>query len=310
MKKAWLHLFLFVATVCTTWGSYYFSLGGEAGSSSERLVNAGLFSLSVMLILGSHEMGHYLMARHHDVESSLPYFIPIPLGFGTMGAVIRLKGQIPNRNALVDIGAAGPLAGLLIAIPLFAVGLKMSAIVDAPLPPPLLPGQMSLWSVVPRLPELWHWMFGPDQPVTSVTQFFGDNLLTWAMQQWIVGPLPSGKDLTANPVYLAAWFGMVVTMLNLMPIGQLDAGHLTFAWFGPRAITVGKAAALVLMLMVVFCSWTWVFWLLVTTKLVGFRHPPVILADAPLSFGRKAVCAICFVLSILTLMPMPVGVSF
>lgn len=310
MRRAWLHLVLFFATVGTTFGSFYFSLGDGVGLTSERMVSAALFSFSVMLILGSHEMGHYLMARHHGVDSSLPYFIPLPLGFGTMGAVIRLRGQIPNRNALVDIGAAGPLAGLLIAIPLFAVGLKLCAVVDAPETGPFFPGQMSLWSLVPRLPRLWLLLFGDGQEVTRVSQVFGDNLLTWAMQQWAVGPLPPGKDLAAHPVLIAAWFGMLVTMLNLMPIGQLDAGHLTFAWFGPRAITIGKAMALVLVLMVIFCSWTWVVWLAVTTKLVGFRHPPVMLPDEPLSAGRKAVCAICFVLSILTLMPTPVGVSF
>jgi membrane-associated protease RseP (regulator of RpoE activity) len=310
-KGPWLHLGLFFATVTTTFGTYFWSLGAnDPAPLSERVVNAGLFSFSVMLILGSHEMGHYLMARYHRVDSSLPYFIPIPLGFGTMGAVIRLRGQIPNRNALVDIGAAGPLAGMLIAIPLFAVGLKLCTIADVPAAPSLFPGQMSLWAVVPKLPKLYQLLFGAETAAGPVSQVFGDNLLTYAMQQWVVGPLPSGKDLNAHPVLLAAWFGMLVTMLNLMPIGQLDAGHLTFAWFGKHASTIGRVAAIGLMVMVVNCSWTWIFWFLVTTRLVGFGHPPVVMPDEPLTAGRKAVCAICFVLSALTLMPVPVGVSF
>jgi membrane-associated protease RseP (regulator of RpoE activity) len=257
--------------------------------------------MSVMLILGSHEMGHYLMARHHKVDSSLPYFIPIPFGFGTMGAVIRLRGQIPTRNALVDIGAAGPLAGLLIAIPLLIVGLSLSRVVDAPLAPSLFPGPWSLWVLVPKL---FTWFHSAAVDGGREYTLFGDNLLTWTLQRAVLGQLPAGKDVVPHPVFFAAWFGMVVTMLNLMPIGQLDAGHLTFAWFGPRAIAIGKAAAVVMVLLVVFSSATWLVWLLVTTRLVGFRHPSVVLPEEPLSPGRKAVCVVCFVFSVLTLMPM------
>lgn len=303
LRRLWLHLVLFGATVVTTFGSFYFFFT-SGQPTSENFVGAGLFSFCVMLILGAHEMGHYLMARHHDVDTSLPYFIPIPLGFGTMGAVIRLRGRIPSRNALVDIGAAGPLAGLLIAIPLLVVGIGLCPIGAAPTPPPLFPGQGSLWLGIPKLIALAR---GTTELAEPMTQFFGHNLLTWGLQQLLVGTLPPGKDLYVHPVYLAAWFGLVVTMLNLMPIGQLDGGHLTHAWFGPRAIPIGKAMSGVLVGLIVFFSATWIVWFLLTMKVVGYRHPEVMVPDEPLSVGRKVVCAVCFVLFALTLMP--VGVS-
>ena len=301
VKRLWLHVVLFFATVLTTFGCYFVFFASGDGSLSDQAVSAGLFSFCVMLILGAHEMGHYLMARHHLVDASLPYFIPIPLGFGTMGAVIRLRGRIPSRNALVDIGAAGPLAGLLIAIPLLVIGISLCRIGDAPALPPFFPGPLSLWTLVPKLVD------GVNPLGGGATQFFGHNLLTWGLQNLIVGPLPPGKDLYVHPVYLAAWFGLVVTMLNLMPIGQLDGGHLTYAWFGGRAVTLGKAMSVLLLGLVVFFSVSWIIWFFLTMKVVGYKHPEVIAESEPLSAGRKWICAACFVLFALTLMP--VGVS-
>lgn len=301
MKR--LPLLLFCLTVVTTFGSYFLFFT-SAEPTGENYLSAGLFSFCVMLILGAHEMGHFLMALHHDVDTSWPYFIPIPLGFGTMGAVIRLRGRIPNKNALVDIGAAGPLAGLLIAIPLLIAGITLCRLGDAPAPPPLFPGQQSLWLGLPKLIALFR---GTAQLEDPVSQFFGHNLLTWYLQEAIVGPLPPGKDLYVHPVYLAAWFGLVVTMLNLMPIGQLDGGHLTHAWFGDGAIRIGKAMSVLLVVLIVFFSATWIIWFLLTMKVVGYRHPEVVVPEEPLSRGRKVVCAVCFVLFALTLMP--VGVS-
>ena len=128
-----LHVSLFVATCATTFG-VFFSLfgGGVIGTVEDKLWGSAFYAGVVMLILLSHELGHYFMARAHGVDSSLPYFIPVPLGFGTLGAVIRLKGRIPTRNALVDIGAAGPLAGLLIAVPMLFAGVALSHVEKMP----------------------------------------------------------------------------------------------------------------------------------------------------------------------------------
>ena len=288
----------------TTFGSFFFQFTSEQEATGDRLVASGLFSFCAMLILGAHEMGHYVMARHHAVDSSLPYFIPLPLGFGTMGAVIRLNGRIPHRNALVDIGAAGPLAGLLIAIPLLVVGIKLCRIGDAPDLPGLFPGANSLWVLIPRWIALLRGGASSPDPMIEV---FGHNALTWGLQQLLIGPLPPGKDLFVHPVFLAAWFGMVVTMLNLMPIGQLDAGHLTFAWFGPRAVTIGKVMSAVLVVFIVFFSATWILWFILTRKVVGYNHPEVSLPQEPLSAGRKVVCFVCFVFFALTVMPVVIS---
>lgn len=318
MKKR-LPLILFLATVGTTFGTHLvfttpFGLAldearvfgtpilARGQPTVEELTNAALFSFCVILILGAHEMGHFLMARHHGVDSSPPYFIPIPLPLGTMGAVIRLRGQIPNRNALVDIGAAGPLAGLLVAIPLLVVGIMLCPVVEAPTGiPPMFLGDMSLGAGVPKLLAAFR---GEDLGGAS---YYGHNLLSWCLQELIVGPLPPNKDLLMHPVYLAAWFGLVVTMLNLMPIGQLDGGHLTHAWFGDSAITVGKAMSVVLVGLIVFFSFTWILWFLLTMKLIGYRHPEVVTPGEPLSIGRKVVCAVCFAFFALTLMPVQVS---
>ena len=131
MKRPLFHLGLFLATCATTCFAYFNQLDDRL-PVKDRLSDSVLFSFCVLLILGSHEMGHYLMARRHGVDSSLPYFIPFPFGFGTMGAVIRIRARIPTRDALVDIGAAGPLAGLLVAVPLLVAGTVLSHPMPSP----------------------------------------------------------------------------------------------------------------------------------------------------------------------------------
>jgi membrane-associated protease RseP (regulator of RpoE activity) len=125
------------------------------------------------------------------------------------------------------------------------------------------------------------------------------------LQRLVLGPLPPGKDVFVHPLVIAGWFGLLVTMLNLCPIGQLDGGHLSFAWLGPRAPAVGRAAALGLIVLTVFFSAGWLVWLLVTTKLIGFGHPEVVDPDEPLSPGRRLICIISLIALILCLVPIP-----
>jgi membrane-associated protease RseP (regulator of RpoE activity) len=262
-----------------------------------------------MAILTAHEMGHYVLARIHKVDATLPYFIPLPLlGAGTMGAVIRLRGRFPNRNALVDIGAAGPLAGLIVAMPLLYWGLSHSQVVDAPPPAPAFLGENSLLAVLRKLfewimAELTHAPSAPERISTGIQ--FGDNLLMQGLTWLAIGPLPEGKDVMVHPVVIAGWFGLFVTLLNLMPVGQLDGGHLTFALWGPRAQWIGKGVALVLLLLILFVSWSWIVWLVVASKLVGFGHPEVLEPEVPLSRGRKWICFLCFAALIGCAMPIP-----
>src|SRR5690606_1341938 len=193
--------------------------------------DAFTFALCLLLILGSHEMGHWFLARHHGVDASLPYFIPTPLvGFGTLGAVIRLRGRIPDRRALVDIGASGPLAGLVVAIPLLIYGLAQSPVVPAVPSAFAGGGPESRWGGLGRLPgsarvgAWWRWR-GCER---ALGLRFGGTLLLPVLTRGVFG-IPPGFDVAAHPVVLAAWVGLLVTMLNLLPIGQLDGGHLAYA---------------------------------------------------------------------------------
>jgi membrane-associated protease RseP (regulator of RpoE activity) len=310
-SRIWLHLLLFALTVITTYSAYAWSFGGSDDAQRLR-VESLAFSLSLMAILGSHEMGHYVLARIHRVDTTLPYFIPLPfIGVGTLGAVIRIRGRIPHRNALVDIGAAGPLAGLVVALPILFWGLCHSRVVDSPAVQSMFPGENSLWVLLRELfawamAKLTHATPSPEQAFTGQMQLiFGDSLLMQGLTRLAVGPLPEGKDVMVHPVVIAGWFGLLVTLLNLLPVGQLDGGHLAFAVLGPRARWVGKGVALALFVLMLFATASWGVWLVVTSKLVGFGHPEVVEPAAPLSRGRKWICALCFVALIGCAMPIP-----
>lgn len=304
--KPLLHLVLFGLTLLSCFVVFYQAYTDPQAAVNERALDAACFAGCALLILGAHEMGHYLMARQHGVDASLPYFLPFPLGFGTLGAVIRMRGVVPTRNALVDIGAAGPLAGLMIALPLLVAGTTLSHV--APVPLTQEPGFPGSISAVRLFSELLRWVLGRGGAEgAALHPYFGDNLLTLGAVRLVFGPLPPGSDVYAHPVFLAAWFGLLVTMFNLIPIGQLDAGHLTAAWWGPRAQRVGKVAALGVLFLALFCSASWLVWFLVTTRAIGFSHPEVSFPQEPLSRGRKVVCMVCFLALGLTLMPVPLG---
>ncbi len=189
---------LFAATVASCFLTWFVYDG-----TADRARHAAQFTGSLLAILLAHEFGHYIAARVHKVDASLPYFLPLPLlsPFGTMGAVIRMRSVIPTRRALLDIGASGPLAGLALAIPIYAWGVAHSPIVP-------LDGSGSV--------EL------------------GDSLLLRLLDHLFAGPVPDGMDIMLSPVAFAGWGGMFVTMINLLPVGQLDGGHVAFALFGPR----------------------------------------------------------------------------
>lgn len=314
-----LNLGLLAATALTTYATFrYVFLDGAELSAHQKLLQSVGFSLCLMLILGAHEMGHYLLARKHGVDSSLPYFIPLPfLGVGTLGAVIRLRGRIPDRNVLVDIGAAGPLAGVVVAIPILLLGLHWSQVVPSSTAAQPFPGDSSLWVLVP---ELLRWLgvkLGLAHAAVSASPavsaeavpVFGDNLLMLGLERLTFGALGPGRDVWVHPIVIAGWFGLLVTMINLVPIGQLDGGHLTYALFGARARTVGKAMAVGLLFLCVFETAGWLVWLFISVKLIGFGHPPVVREELPLTRGRRWICYVCAVVFVLCVTPLPVSVS-
>jgi len=196
---------LFLATVA----SCFYTFRAEEGASPTATTDAMQYTGALLGILLTHEFGHYIAARIHKVDASLPFFIPLPLlsPFGTMGAVIRMRSVIPTRRALLDIGASGPLAGLAVAIPLYAWGIAHSHLVA-------LDGSQGM--------EL------------------GGSLLVRALDS-VFGPaVPEGMDVMVSPVAYAGWAGMFVTMINLLPLGQLDGGHIAYSLFGPRQNQIAR----------------------------------------------------------------------
>ena len=289
--RIWLHLLLFGLTVLsmqvTAMRWYGFGLAASQA-----------FSLIGILVV--HEAGHYVAARLHRVPASPPYFLPLPFVgmFGTFGAVITMNDRIRSRKALLDIGAAGPIAGMLVALPVLYIGLKLSV-------------------VTPR-------------SLDNYTQE-GQSILYWLMKRLVLGPIPSNQDVQLHPVAFAGWGGLFLTMINLLPWGQLDGGHIAFALFGKtqhrlarwfrRGALLAFAYNLSIFVLPVLLkrshmpldiaignSSFWLFWFGITAIMARFSgedHPPF--EPEPLGLGRQLVAVGCLVLFVLLFMPTPVA---
>ena len=298
-----IHVALFLATVATTlWAGFQLSpLAGRAPTLPNVVMGGLPFAGSLVAILFCHEMGHYLVARRHGVTATLPYFIPVPFGAGTLGAVIRMRSQIPSRRAALDIAAAGPIAGFVVAVPLLLWGLAHSEVREVA-SSPVGSALASPYALVRALLE--------GRPLIAAepgAQFFGDSLLTIAAARLVHGVLPAGTDLALHPVAFAAWLGLLVTTLNLMPMGQLDGGHVLYALAGRRYAHLGsRIVSTGLLLAGIFLSWNWLVWWMVTRFAVGLRHPPSA-TEEPLDPARGAVAILSFVLFALTFVPVPVS---
>ena len=232
------------------------------------------FSIPVMTILGVHEMGHYLMCRRYGLAATFPYFLPSPLAFGTFGAVIRIKEPIRDKRTLLDIGAAGPLAGFVVATGFLLYG------VAHPLPntTPLSPGTVLF-----------------DYPM----------IVRWA-QRWTHTAAYTSASVREHPVFMASWFGFLVTSMNLLPIGQLDGSHVMRALLGKRQ-PWAAGAALVLAAASSFSGTpTWLIFCVLVVVLTGFSHPPVEDDDVPLDFGRTLVALLCIAVFLVCFTPTPI----
>jgi len=266
---SWTNLALLAATILTTVAAGAFLWlawrGGRDLLPSDWFWGALYFSLPLLAILGFHELAHYLVARHHHVEASLPYFIPVPppfLLFGTFGAFISLREPIPTKKVLLDIGAAGPLAGFVVAIPVTLGGLFLSAHA-APLP----------------LSNCGPSFFG----IGYGNLLFGSSLF-WAGLGLFV---PASAFMSLHPLALAGWVGLLVTAINLLPAGQLDGGHVFRALLGDRARWVSYSAVALLFLLSIFYQGWFIFAILVF--ILGVRHPPPLNDITPLDGKRIAI---------------------
>jgi membrane-associated protease RseP (regulator of RpoE activity) len=285
-SRAWINVVLFAATVLATLLTGAINEVGQvvpgrmilpALLQQPLLLLAGLpFSLTLMAILLSHEMGHYIVGRRYNAPVSLPYFIPMPFFglFGTMGAVIVQRAPFENRRSLFDIGVAGPLAGLVVTLPLLVYGLATSKV--GPIPPGSL--------------------------------MEGNSILYLAVKYLIFGKiLPgNGLDVSLNPVAWAAWGGLLITSLNLLPVGQLDGGHILYALLGRRAWPV--AAGVVVLLLAMGFLWSgWFLWA-VLIIVFGVRHPAPLNDLSPMGLKRTLVGIGVLAIFVLTFTPIPFNV--
>lgn len=275
------------------------TMEGFAVDSIPHLLAGWPFAVPLMAILLAHEFGHYFAGKLHGVDISPPFFIPMPISLlGTMGAVIRMRGQIRSRNALLDIGAAGPLAGMVIALPVLVYGLATS----------------------------------PVEPMSSIEAggyiVEGRSLLYWFLLTSLKGTIPAGHDIMLTSTALAGWAGLLVTMINLLPFGQLDGGHVSYALLGPKQDRISRAVLWTLPFLAVLVSVAygvpsllahdpevvvegnlyagaqWAVWALVLfamTRFAGSEHPPT--EDDTLSPRRRWVAIGTLALFALLFMP-------
>ena len=239
------------------------------------------YALGLMAILGVHEMGHYLAARRHKMSVSLPYFIPAPSALGTFGAFIRLKSPAPNRTALFDTAVSGPLAGLVVAIPVLCLGLRSSEITTTPL--------VALETPLD---------FG--QPNINASLLLG-ILARLALP----APLAADTVVLLSPLAFAGWLGLFVTALNLLPIGQLDGGHIIQAMFGRRiGEAIGSLATGLLLLVAIFFVPALLLWALIVLLVAG-RPAPTLNDLTPISVGRRLTGLGAIILFLSIILPYP-----
>jgi membrane-associated protease RseP (regulator of RpoE activity) len=283
--RKWLSALLLAATLATTtltgachWISFEADFQAvDSGLTLWAVANGLWYSLTILTILGAHELGHYLACRHYRINASLPYFLPIPFPLtGTAGAFIRIRQPITAKRALFDIGIAGPLAGFAFAVPALVLGLALSRVVEVP------------------------------SRFTGLS--LGEPLLFKAVSWLIWGSPPESMAINMHPMAFAAWFGLLATGLNLLPIGQFDGGHIAYATLGRHAHKVTITAVLAAVGLSAYSS-SWIMWTLLAVGLLfafGWRHPPVWDEDEPLDASRRWLAVLALVILVLCFTPAPI----
>ena len=287
-EPTWRYVVLFALTLLSTTqagGLHYASFTTAFSQQIPRIPLSSLllhgfwYSLSILAILGCHELGHYYACRYYRVDSSRPYFLPMPfLLTGTLGAFIRIRAPIPGKRALFDIGIAGPIAGFIVAVPVLLVGMHLSNVVKVP------------------------------TNFSGEVFELGEPLLFKAAEWLTFGNIPNGYSVNMHPMAFAAWFGMLATALNLFPIGQLDGGHISYAVLGRRS-TVVTMVMVPCLIGLSFVSMSWVVWTVLTIGMLlvfGPRHPRVIDEEMPLDRSRMWLAVFALVMFVLCFTPAPI----
>jgi membrane-associated protease RseP (regulator of RpoE activity) len=270
-KRNYINLILFLITFSTTLLAGALQRGVNPLESPYEIWRGLPFAVTLLMILGAHEFGHYFMSRKHYVDVTLPYFIPAPSFIGTFGAFIKMKSPIMERKILMDIGVAGPLAGFLLALPTLVVGLLLSETTTH----------------------------------TGTSSIKLGSSLIFSFFSWIVfGSMPDQIDLVLHPVAFSAWIGLLVTCFNLIPVGQLDGGHIAYAMFGDRQRIISRIVVVLIVILGIFFWSGWLIWAAILV-LMGMDHPPVYYDSIPLDKGRRAIGCLALVIFILCFTPVP-----
>lgn len=291
--KRWVNFVLFILTIFSTFFvGYLWSINYLYGSSYAQdipdlsnlsflrqpgLIRLSLvYSVSLLLILLSHELGHYLTCRHYGLQATLPYFIPAPTIIGTLGAFIKIKSPLARKKELFDVGANGPIVGFLFSVPFLFFGLQLSKLV------PALPRENSI--------------------------LFGEPLILKIFVRLIFGQVGQNQDLILHPLAVAGWVGLLVTSFNLFPVGQLDGGHILYAVFEKKS---EKISLVVLLIMIGLGIFFWAGWLLWAglIYLLGWKHPRMVEETEEMDSRRKWVGFFVLIIFILSFIPAPVSGS-
>ncbi len=274
-ERRWVNVALLIATCITTMIAGSMLYGADLERYPYAVVQGIPFTIAIMTVLGAHEAGHYIVSKKHSMQTSLPYFIPFPTIIGTMGAVIRHKGAIPNRKVLFDVGISGPLIGLFASVIVTLIGL-----LQPPLPQPPAGDTITL----------------------GIPPLFG----------LIMSFLPAPESFVMHPIAFAGWAGMLVTALNLIPAGQLDGGHVLRAMIGEKASRISAILPIILSLAGIFMIFVlnidgsiWIVWSILLLIFSSAGHPRPLNDDIPLDRGRIALGLITFVLGLLCITPVP-----
>ncbi len=307
-----LHVGLFFLTLITT------TMAGVEwiGRDPLNLLNFGrglAYSLSLLLILGSHEFGHFFYSIKHKVRATLPYFIPFPfipgmLNFGTLGAVIRTKTPVPSRKAIFDIGVSGPIVGFIVSVAVLIIGFTH------------LPSRAYLLQIHPNYDFSTNTVPASD----GLPLAFGNTILFKILEMIFTNPrtefVPPMSEIYHYPLLCTGWFGLFVTAMNLLPIGQLDGGHMIYAMFGRShrriartfffiILAVGLLGFLPFLGVNIALGWTgWLFWCAILFFIIKLDHPPV-MDDTPLDTKRMIIGWITILIFIVCFSPIPFTIS-
>jgi len=278
-EQIWINVVLAVATFLTTMLTGAMMYGVDPLVSPLELYKGLPFAIAIMVALGSHELGHYIVSKKYGIDATLPYFIPFPFSpIGTMGAIIRQKGPVPTRKALFDVGLAGPLVGLVVSVIITIIGLM--------LPAPVIDTSSGTFLQIntPLLFDFLAWIVHPGQPLTGI-----------------------------NPIAFAGWVGMLVTVLNMIPVGQLDGGHVSRAIFGERADKISRVLPVIIMTFGLVGTFIlhqpaeiWIMWGFLTALMGSGGHPKPTDDAKPIGKPRAILACVAFVLTLLCFTPFPI----